>query len=326
MSGNSFLSTMGGTTPVTVIVETIEVQGVGGVSTITANHGTLQMVTLVLPVNAANRTVNWSVTNGTGSASIGNTGILMALANGTVTVRATANDGSTVYDEMIVTISNQVIPPISTSNIIADHNAVADFDNIPANWIDSVKTMMVSFPGESHSVAYDSGLIKLAAANSTYAAQMGEGQSPTNQYLRIDDAYSWIGEYSWYIQGTGWLKGIINLYKTAGHPFSALGFGWCSDMTEGDGTATASPVYGVHWYGNSAGGPDGNKAWGIDADDYDITGNSISLKTYLDLMVEINTWCEANGHKTKVVYTTGPVDDVEWSGEVAIRGILNMKQ
>ena len=38
------------------------------------------------------------------------TGLLTATDNGTVTARATANDGSGVYGTLTITISNQVIP------------------------------------------------------------------------------------------------------------------------------------------------------------------------------------------------------------------------
>jgi hypothetical protein len=62
--------------------------------TIVANGGTLQMSVAVTPANAANKAVTWSVINGTGSATISNTGLLTATGVGTVTVKATAKDGS----------------------------------------------------------------------------------------------------------------------------------------------------------------------------------------------------------------------------------------
>ena len=48
--------------------------------------------------------------NGTGQASISATGLVTAIDNGTVTARATANDGSGVFGTLVITISNQVIP------------------------------------------------------------------------------------------------------------------------------------------------------------------------------------------------------------------------
>ena len=96
-------------------VTSISVTGQGGASTITTNGGTLQMLANVLPANATNNTVTWSVTPGTGTATISPTGLLTATANGTVTVTATANDGSGVIGTMTVTISNQIVIVLVTS-------------------------------------------------------------------------------------------------------------------------------------------------------------------------------------------------------------------
>ena len=80
-------------------------------NTITTNGGTLQMTAIVLPANATDKSVTWSVINGTGTASISTGGLLTAATNGTVTVKATANDGSSVTGERIITISGQTPDP-----------------------------------------------------------------------------------------------------------------------------------------------------------------------------------------------------------------------
>ena len=72
-------------------VTSVTVVGEGSETVITINGGTLQMYALVLPANADDLTVTWSVINGTGSASISATGLLTAISNGTVTVKATSN-------------------------------------------------------------------------------------------------------------------------------------------------------------------------------------------------------------------------------------------
>ena len=72
-------------------VTSVTVSGTGGASTITTDGGTLQMIATILPVDATDKSVTWSVINGTGAASITAGGLLTALSNGTVTVRATAN-------------------------------------------------------------------------------------------------------------------------------------------------------------------------------------------------------------------------------------------
>ncbi len=74
------------------------------------DNGTLQLTATVTPSDATNKTVTWSIVNGTGQATINTTGLVTAVSNGTVTARATANDGSGVVGSLVITISNQVIP------------------------------------------------------------------------------------------------------------------------------------------------------------------------------------------------------------------------
>ena len=64
------------------------------------------MVANVLPANATNKTVTWSITGGTDIASISSTGLVTANNNGKVTVTAIANDGSGIYGTFAITISN----------------------------------------------------------------------------------------------------------------------------------------------------------------------------------------------------------------------------
>jgi|GEM_PF-633553 len=85
----------------------ITVTGEGGADTIATDQGTLQMSAQIVPVDASLQTVTWSVENGTGSATISAGGLLTAVSNGTVTVRATANDGSGVSGSNEITLSNQ---------------------------------------------------------------------------------------------------------------------------------------------------------------------------------------------------------------------------
>ncbi len=92
-------------------VTDVTVSGEGGATSIDVNGGTLQMMAEVLPPNATNPTVFWSVINETGMASIDQTGLLQATGttpgNGTVWVKALAVDGSGVADSIQITITNQ---------------------------------------------------------------------------------------------------------------------------------------------------------------------------------------------------------------------------
>ena len=89
----------GGTT--TIPVTGITVTGASGATAITTDNGTLQLTATILPADATNKTVTWSVVNGTGQATISSTGLVTAVSNGTVTARATANDGSGVVGSLV---------------------------------------------------------------------------------------------------------------------------------------------------------------------------------------------------------------------------------
>jgi len=116
-TGNAGGSTMTGSTVITianqnVTVSSITVQGNQGLSDITVAGGTLEMSASVLPTNATDASVIWSVVNGTGSATISlsnNVAILEAQSDGTVTVVATATDGSGVTGSKVITLSNQSV-------------------------------------------------------------------------------------------------------------------------------------------------------------------------------------------------------------------------
>ncbi|MBN1414618.1 MAG: Ig-like domain-containing protein [Bacteroidales bacterium] len=89
-------------------VTAITIVSAGG-TTIMPTNGTLQLSAVVMPANATNKTVIWTVINGTGQATINDSGLLTALSDGTVRVIATAKDGSGVMGEFVLTISDTVI-------------------------------------------------------------------------------------------------------------------------------------------------------------------------------------------------------------------------
>ena len=92
-----------------VLVTSINVTSEGDLSEITEFHGTLQMIATVLPENAEDKTVIWTVENGTGEATISSTGLLTAVASGTVTVKATSVSTPEIYGTMVITLSNQEV-------------------------------------------------------------------------------------------------------------------------------------------------------------------------------------------------------------------------
>ncbi|NOU97440.1 hypothetical protein GC093_30075 [Paenibacillus sp. LMG 31456] len=103
--------------PTTVLVNSIAVTSTEG-SAITTKNGTLQMLATVLPNNATNATVTWSVYEADGvtvtdRATINNSGLLQAFKDGNVKVIAKAKDGSGVSGgSSTITISGQTPAPI----------------------------------------------------------------------------------------------------------------------------------------------------------------------------------------------------------------------
>jgi len=71
---------------------------------------------------ATNQNINWTVTNGTGSATINASGILNGQTPGTVTVTAYSMDGSNISGSTVIT----VLQPNVSSIIIQTLNGIAD--------------------------------------------------------------------------------------------------------------------------------------------------------------------------------------------------------
>ena len=215
--------------------------------------------------------------------------------------------------------------------IIADHTVVDQYDDIPQEYVDKVKTMWFDVPGESHSSGYRKGLQFLEDLDSRFQVNITESGTPepyTDQHLRVSGALrslynSWgygAGEREWYttITGTTRIKNHLTYANSNGFTITAMGFGWCWDMTwHPSGWISIAygldPVYNVHWDGSSDGGPDGNTRWGLDVSDIALTGNRITMDTYLSATQEYINHAQANGYPTQVFFTTGPVDG--YSGE-----------
>lgn len=221
----------------------------------------------------------------------------------------------------------------SKDQIIADHTIVKDFEKIPANYLAEVKKMMVSFAGESHAMAYRHGMTLLKGIYPDYASSVDVAEAFTDKYLRVDNT-GWIGEdkwFTWFAHSESSrpaekdaIKNIIKNYSDEGHPFNILGFAWCWDHTNGDPCGSQDPSLGVKWYGFSVGGPDGNRCWGLNAEDFSITGNRVSMDTYLNATLDYIEYCKTNNLATKIVFTTCPVDEL-YDGECGYQGHLKQE-
>jgi len=95
-----------------VPVTGITVTSAGNATTV-ANAGTLQMSVAILPVNADDQTVSWSVAPGTGTATINSTGLLTGTGLGTVIVTATANDSSGITGTETIEVIDNTLQSIA---------------------------------------------------------------------------------------------------------------------------------------------------------------------------------------------------------------------
>lgn len=234
-------------------------------------------------------------------------------------VRAYAtNDAGTSYGE-VKTFKTNSIDYQWGGQIIADHKIISDFDKIPSFYLNQVKKMMVYFPGESHSVSYREGFKLLESLYPEYKCNISTCEPFTDDHLRVNNG-DWTGEADWFTwqaypvgsrpNSSTKIKDLIGEYKSKTNPISVIGFAWCTDMYEwGDFIGTAAdPEYGCRWFGASKGGPQGDRCWGLNAEDFPITDNSVCMDTYLNATLEYIAYCRSNSPETKVVFTTGPVN------------------
>jgi len=225
----------------------------------------------------------------------------------------------------------------SAQPLVADHTVVDKYADIPQVWIDEVKKMWVNIPGESHSSGYRIGCDLLENLDPRFQVNRTESGTPepyTDQHLRISratwDGGSWgysYGEEDWYTNATAIAntKAHLTYANTHNLAISAMGFGWCWDATwHNTPGGTVDPVYQVRWAGASVGGPQGDLRWGLDAADQALTGNSVSLDTYLDATQQYIDYAATNNYPTKVFFTTGAIDG--YTGESGYQRYLKYQR
>jgi hypothetical protein len=110
-------------------ISAITLTGAGGLTSITTDNGTLQLNAVVLPANASNQSVTWSILNGTGQATISATGLITAVDNGTITAQAIANDGSGIVGSLDIMISNQTTLSIGINGTAGKNDTLTTIVN-----------------------------------------------------------------------------------------------------------------------------------------------------------------------------------------------------
>ena len=196
--------------------------------------------------------------------------------------------------------------------IIADHTVVDKYDKIPQQWIDSVKTMLVTAAGMSHAKGFYNGAALLEAIDSRFRVYATLDIQPlplaSDTALRL--CRPWMtGETIWTSPSGIASAKTSQIRYAANNPYNAYIFGWSYQATWTDPPGgTIDPVYNVRWAGQTDGGTDGNKRWGLDAGDSILTGNRVCVDTYLNAWEEFIDYCDVNYPTTNMVFSTLIVD------------------
>ncbi len=98
------------------------------------NNGTVQLLATVLPEDATNKNLRWTVTGGTGKASVDNDGVVTGIVDGTVEINALATDGSWAEDNCTVTITNQIVTVPEINMFRNGYFNDVDEAGSPAEW------------------------------------------------------------------------------------------------------------------------------------------------------------------------------------------------
>lgn len=147
---------------------------------------TLTATASITPTDADNKDVTWSIVNGTGEATVTSKGVITAKKEGTVTVVATANDGSNVKGEAVLTIT-----AASSDSVDGSYTCSSDGD-------DCTIAFDISNNGETCSITVDDDAIvetaELTLSSSSGGVYTYEGSINDTMYggdmeIRIEFDY-----------------------------------------------------------------------------------------------------------------------------------------
>ncbi|UKS25922.1 S-layer homology domain-containing protein [Paenibacillus sp. HWE-109] len=113
----------------TNLVTAIDIGTSGNASSLRVGD-TLAMSAGILPVEATNKVVTWSVENGTGAATINANGVLTGTSAGTVTVKAAANDRTATSGSKIMTIQPPPVAFAGGSGTLEDPFQIANAEQL----------------------------------------------------------------------------------------------------------------------------------------------------------------------------------------------------
>jgi len=164
-----------------ILIESIIINGSN------IEDGTAKQLSLViLPNNASNKAVTWSVSDET-IATISSTGILTPIDNGTVTVTVLANDDSSTSVERTFKISGVTGPPVLLNSIVISGTDITDgnaqqlsVEVLPVDATNKVVSWTVSDPllaeitSEGLLTPKDNGTITITATAADGSGTIGQ--------------------------------------------------------------------------------------------------------------------------------------------------------
>lgn len=200
------------------------------------------------------------------------------------------------------------------TQVVADHTIVDLYDEIPQQWIDSVKTKLVWVHGMSHGYAFFRGAELLEQLDPAFQVDIWyhtDPPLPQSSALRL--GRTGFGRESHWTSEQG-IENFKNYHvarqNDTGNPYDFIWFGWSyQSVWENDLGGGLDPEYQVHWAGSTQSGTDGNKRWGLDSGDSILTGNRVCMDTYLDAYEQFNQFFRDHNYRTKYFLSNGVSDD-----------------
>ena len=214
-----------GTAP-TVLVTDISVTGANGSESVQVG-GTLQMIADIIPANASNRNITWSIAAGSGYASISSSGLLTANAAGTVIVRASAQDGSGVYGEKEITITAM---PITTYTVTFSSNGSV-YAAKTVNAGESIGN--AAWPADPTRSGYTFG--------GWFTGENGTGTRFTSA-TAVNSAITVYAKWTYNNDGSSGGGGNSDGSSGGGAPATPVTPAYKADVKEGNGNKTTIPV------------------------------------------------------------------------------------
>lgn len=246
------------TTVSDVVVSSVTITAENNVApAITTTDGTLQLLAAVNPATASQE-VTWTVTSGNEFAALSDTGLLTAVADGTVVIRATSVQDPSKFIEITIPVSGQQSSGISGFNYDIIANGVGNASASSQIGLDEVNSralVSLDFQATASSVFPTYGLPANGVINSVntpgvtfqlenYSRRNALYLTPSYVTGSVNSVNS--GTLSFTAQNAGT---VYILSAAAGGGSNNLSYSAIVNFS--DGTSQQASVQANDWYGNS---------------------------------------------------------------------------